>query len=146
MQYKKADWVLVQEAEENGLVASMTGIVERKRTTLNNELSSYFREKMPTFLGSFDEYEGEDILYNINSYLEENNIDKSSLDFPISSGSDIHLIPITENLKLKVLVVDEYFGNGDYSKYVMTDFFLINENTTKKDVDKLIEFVKKYLS
>jgi hypothetical protein len=28
----------------------------------------------------------------------------------------------------------------------MIDFFLINENTTKQDVDELINFVNKYLS
>lgn len=127
-------------------MVAMTGLVERNRTDLNDELSLYFREQMPNYKGTWDEDEGEDVLYNINDYLEENNIDKHPLDFPISSGTDVHLIPITENIQLKVVVADEYYGNGEYCKYVMIDFFLINENATKQDVDQLIEFVKKYLS
>ncbi|MNG30082.1 hypothetical protein D3C84_1156200 [compost metagenome] len=47
-------------------------------------------------------------------------------------------------MQLKLIVADEYYGDGDYSKYVMADFFMINENSTKEDVDQLIEFVKKY--
>ncbi|WP_163150987.1 hypothetical protein [Anoxybacillus sp. MB8] len=146
MKLKKADWAIVREVENKGLMVAMTGLVERNRTELNDELSLYFRKQMPNYKGVWDEDEGEDILYNINDYLEENNIDKHSLDFPICSGTDIHLIPITENIQLKVVVADEYYGGGEYSKYVMIDFFLITENATKQDVDELIEFVKKYLS
>ncbi len=145
MEIKKSDWTLVREAEAEGLMVAMTSLVERKRTDLNNELSDYFRKKMPNYPGSFGEYEGEDVLYSINDYLKENNIDKHQLDFPFISGTDIHLIPITENIQLKVVVADEYYGDGDYSKYVMIDFFMINENTTKQDVDILIDFVKKHL-
>jgi hypothetical protein len=146
MKLKKSDWAIVKEAENKGLMVAMTGLVERNRTELNDKLSLYFREQMPNYKGTWDEYEGEDVLYNINNYLEENNIDKHPLDFPISSGTDVHLIPITENIQLKVVVADEYYGDGEYSKYVMIDFFLINENATTQDVDQLIEFVKKYLS
>lgn len=146
MKFKKADWTIVREAENKGLMVAMTGLVERNRTELSDELSLYFRKQMPNYKGTWDEHEGEDVLYNINNYLEENNIDKHPLDFPISSGTDIHLIPINKNIQLKVVVADEYYGGGEYSKYVMIDFFLITENTTKQDVDELIEFVKKYLS
>jgi len=146
MKVRKADWTLVREAEKDGLMASMTSIVERNRTKLNDELSNYFRQNVPGYSGSYDEDQGEDILYGINKYIEENNIDKYPLDFPFSTGTDIHLVNITENLKLKVVVADEYYGDGDYSKYVMCDFFLINEKTTTKDVDVLINFVNKYLS
>lgn len=109
-------------------------------------LSDYFRKQMPSYMGSFDEYAGEDILYSINEYLATKNIDKYPLDFPFTSGTDIHLIPINENIQLKVVIADEYYGDGDYSKYVEADFFLINEKTTKKDVDGLVEFVKENLS
>ena len=146
MKLKKADREIVREAENKGLMVAMTGLAERNRTELNDELSLYFRKQMPNYKGVWDEDEGEDVLYNINNYLEENNIDKHPLDFPVSSGTDIHLIPITENIQLKVVVADEYYGDGEYSKYVMIDFFLITENATTQDVDQLIEFVKKYLS
>ncbi|WP_332287123.1 hypothetical protein [Bacillus velezensis] len=55
------------------------------------------------------------------------------------------MVPITENIQLKVVVADEYYGDGDYSKYVMADFFLINDKATTKDVDTLLQFVKKHL-
>lgn len=145
MKFKKADWTLIREAEEQGLMVSMTNLVERNRTNLNNELSQYFREKMPNFQGSFDEEEGEEILYSINDFLKNIVANKRSIDFPYSSGTDVHLIPINNNIQLKLMVVDEYYG-GEYSKYVMANFFLINEGTTKKDVDVLIDFVKEYLT
>jgi uncharacterized protein involved in high-affinity Fe2+ transport len=145
MRFRKSDFAIVREAEENGLVAAMTSIVSRNRTDLNNELSDYFRSKLSNYQGTFGEDESDDALYGINEYLEENNIDKYSLDFPISSGTDIHLIPIGENIKLKVLVADEYHGDGDYEKYVDMSSFLINEDTTKRDVDLLVGFIGKYI-
>ncbi|MCK1999886.1 hypothetical protein MZM54_00630 [[Brevibacterium] frigoritolerans] len=146
MKLKKSDWTIVREAEQEGLAVGMTGTIEPNRTELNKELSEYFRKNITGYSGSFGEDEGEDILYSINSYMKENNIDKYPLDFPMSSGTDIHLIPIGENIQLKVVVADEYYGDGDYAKYVMIDFFLINETTTKQDVDVLIEFVGRYLN
>lgn len=146
MKIRKADWAIVRDAENKGLMAAMTSLVEKKRTDLNNELSDYFRKNVPNYSGSFGEDESEDILYSINSYIEDNNIDRRPLDFPLTEGTDIHLLPISDNIQLKVVIADEYYGGGDYSKYIMIDFFLINENTTEQDVDVLIEFVKKYLS
>jgi hypothetical protein len=144
MKIRKADWVIVREAEQNGLMVGMTGLVERNRTDLNNELNTYFRSRLPKYLGSWDEYDGEDVLYSINEYMKENNIDKYQLDFPMTGGTDVHLIPVNNNLQLKLIVADEYYGDGDYSKYVMADFFMINEYTTKEDVDTLINFLNKY--
>lgn len=145
MNIVKSDLALIREAENLGLMVGMTGLVEQKRTDLNNELSDYFRKSLPNYSGSFDEDTGEDILYSINEYLQEKQIDKPSLDFPFVSGSDVHLIPINENIALKVIVADEYYGDGEYAKYVMADFFKITEHTTKSDVDELIEFVKTVL-
>lgn len=146
MRIRKSDWTIVREAEERGLMVAMTNFVHGSRTDLNNVLGDYFRKQMPNYTGVFDEYTGEDILYSINEYLLENNINKQPLDFPFSSGTDIHLIPINENIQLKVTVADEYYGDGEYSKYVKVDYFLINEKTTEKDVDELVEFVKENLS
>jgi len=142
---KYADWYYLREAENAGLVASMDGIVERNRTELNIKLSAYFRHKVPGYNSYFNEDTSEDVLYSINEYIEENKIDKREIDFPISEGSDIHLLKITDNLQLKILVADEYHGGGDYSKFIEVDKFIINEQTTEKDVDLLIDFIKKYL-
>lgn len=140
------DWYLVREAEKKGLVASMTSTVERNRTDLNDELSNYFREKMPNYDSVFGEDECEDILYSLNDYIEDNNIKSYSLDFPVTEGSDVHLIKINENIQLKVLISDEYYGSGVYEKYIEIGYFIINESTTKKDVDELIDFVRDYLT
>ncbi|WP_145413453.1 hypothetical protein [Paenibacillus xylanexedens] len=143
---KYADWYYVREAEKAGLVASMDGVVERNRTELNNELSAYFRSEMPGYNSYFGEDQCDDVLYSINEYIKENKIDKSEIDFPISEGSDIHLLKVTENLQLKILVADEYHGGGDYSKFIDIDRFVITEKTSKKDVDVLIKFIKDYLN
>ncbi|ODB64419.1 MULTISPECIES: hypothetical protein [Bacillus] len=144
MKLKKAARAIIQEAEGQGLMVGMASLIERKRTDLNNELSDYFRKQLSGYTGSFDENEGEEILYSINQYITENNIDMYPLDFPVD-GTDVHLIPITENIQLKVVVADKYYGDGDYSKYIMADFFLINDKATTKDVDTLLQFVKKHL-
>ena len=145
MKIRKSDMALIRESEESGLMASMTSIVEHNRTELNNELSSYFRSQMPSYKGSFDEEECEDVLYGINAYLKENGIDKHPLKFPLSSGTNVYLVPVCKNIQAKVLVSDEYFGDGDYSKYVDISYFTINENTTKEDVNILIHFLNMHV-
>lgn len=138
---KYADWYYVREAENNGLMASMTNIIERKRTDLNIKLSSYFRNKLPNHDGFYEEDKCDDFIYTLNEYITENKIDKPYIDFPISQGTDIYLVPITDNLEAKIILSDEYYGGGDYSKFAEISHFKINENTTEKDVDKLIEFL-----
>ncbi|WP_338335460.1 hypothetical protein [Bacillus altitudinis] len=146
MKLKKSDWMLIREATEKGLLVSMNNLVERKRTELNEQLSDYFRKQMPGYTGIFDEDQAEDILESVNNFIIEKNLDIYPLGFPLSSGTDNHLIPITDNIDLKVTVADEYYGDGDYSKYVMADFFIINEKATEEDVDELIEFIKQTFS
>lgn len=101
---------------------------------------------MPNYTGIFHEDECEDILYSLNDYIEDNNIKSYSLDFPISEGSDVHLIKVNDNIELKVIIADEYYGSGVYEKYIDISNFVINGSTTKKDVDELIEFVREYLT
>ncbi|MFJ8531147.1 hypothetical protein [Bacillus sp. NPDC094106] len=147
MGLQKSEWAIVRDAEEQGLVVAMTSHVIQKRTELNNQLSDYFREKCPNYPGVFQEDICEDVLDAVNEYIKDNKIEKYpyELDFPITSGSQEYLVPIGENIELKVVVADEYHGDGEYSKYLMINFFLMNENTSKEDIDILIEFVKEYL-
>ena len=144
MKIIKNDFITSKEAEENGLMVAMGSTVERIRTDLNNELSNYFKKKFPNFKGNYDEYEGEEVLCNINEYLLEINKKTYTVDFPYSEGTEIHLIPIGGNIELKLIAADEYHGSGEYSKYVMIEFFIINEQATEKDVDFLIETLNKY--
>ena len=146
MTTKKSDWTMIREAESEGHMVAMTGLVERIRTPLNNELSDYFRQHMPHYTGVFEEDETEDILDVLNEYLKENTLNKPALAFPHSSGSELYLIPITQHIQLKVLVVDEYHGSGEYEKYIMADFFWMTEHTTKHDVDTLIRFIEQVLT
>jgi len=145
MKLKKSDFILWQEAVEKGMVVCMEGIgfENRKRNPLSDELRNYFRERMPGYNGIFTEDQCEDVLFSINDYMEENQIDKFPLSFPCSNGTNTYLIPITDNIQLRVLTVDEYFGGGEYDMYIDMTYFVINEQTTKNDVDRLIEAVKK---
>jgi len=140
----KSDWQLVREAENSGLCVSMNSVVERNRTDLNKELSSYYKEKLPKMKSYYDVNEGEIVMESINSYMEDNNINKHRLDYPVSEGTDIYLIPITENLSLKVDVFDEYYGQGESSTGVHIDRFVITEEASTDDVDKLIEMFNEY--
>lgn len=147
MQIKKSDVGLLNDAKKLGLVAAMTGMMAtRDRTPLNNELSNYFRQQMPkNFYGIIEEEDVEDALDEINEYIKEHQITKftRSISMPYSSGENLYLIPITENLQVEVLVVDEYEGDGDYSKFIEIAYFVITENTTKSDVDELVLFTKR---
>lgn len=142
---KKTDWHKTQEAERLGRMASMTTLVERSRTPLNEKLSNHFRENVPEYLGSFDEDVVEDVLFDLNEYIKEKTGKASSLAFPSWKGTELALVPITENLQLKVLLVDEYYGDGDYEKYISISNFIITDKTTIDDVDVLLDFVKNYL-
>lgn len=131
-----------QEAEKEGLLVSTSNILERNRTELNDKLSTYFRSKYK-LKSYYTEDEGEDVLDNLSSYLDSIGFDEY-LDYPYDGEESLYIIPITENLSLYVEAYDEYYGSGGYSKGVNIDRFIINENTTKEDVDKLIEILKQY--
>lgn len=144
MKIIKSDWMLLREAEENGLSVSMNCVIERNRTELNKRLSNYFLNLYPNFKGIYDEYQFEDIMWNINKYIDNKELKVSKLDYYVPGGNELYLIPITTELKLKVLVSDEYFGNGDYDKSIMIDRFIITEKATEKDVDQLIQMLNEY--
>lgn len=145
MKLIKSPFARVQDAEKEGLMVSLTSIVERNRTEENKKLASHFRELYPDYNGIIDEDEAEDVLDNINEYMEVKTGKNPKIQMPYSEGSDIYLLPITDNLELKILVVDEYYGDGDYSKYVGVQSFIMNEHTTKEDVFALVVFLKENL-
>jgi hypothetical protein len=146
MKIRKSDFAILREHEEQGNAVSMTSIRESKRTKLNDMLGEYFRELFPSYRDTFDEDQSEDVLIGLNEYLASIRHEKYELTFPISIDSEVHLIPITPNLILKVLLVDDYLGSGDYEKYMAIDRFLINEDTKREDVDELAEFMKYYIT
>jgi hypothetical protein len=145
MIFRKSDVAILREAELNGLVAAMSSLVERNRTQLADELSDYFRQEAGNYKSTYDEDEGEEIMEKINSYLEENKMEQSKLEYPYSFFSEIYLIPIGDNIQLKVLVVNEFSSEDGQMLYVDISNFIINEQTTKKDIDLLLTFVKEHL-
>lgn len=138
-------WSIIRAAREKGHVVSMTQEVERNRTPMNEKLSEYFKSQCPGYDGIFDGEDGEWVLERINDYLLEKNIEMGPLDFPLGGGVDVFLVPIGRNILLKVLVVDEYYGDGEYSKYVEVPSFIMNERTSFEDVVELVNFVQRYL-
>lgn len=148
MEFLKAEWVIVRDAEEQGMVVAMTSEITQNRTELNKELSTYFREKCSDYPGVFQEEICEDVLESVNEYIEDNKIEKYSykLDFPFTAGAQEYLVPIGENMELVVVAFDEYHGGGEYCKFLKINFFVMNEKTSQEDVDMLIAFINEYLS
>ncbi|WP_442637822.1 hypothetical protein [Rossellomorea marisflavi] len=145
MKMMKTPFGRVLDAEKEGLMVSLTSIVERNRTEENKKLASHFRELFPDYIGMIDEDEADDVLDTINEYMEVKTGKNPKIQMPYSEGSNIYLLPITENLDLKILAVDEYYGDGDYEKYVNIPSFIMNEHTTKEDVSALVAFLKENL-
>ena len=132
--------------QNDGLIASTNNIVKLPRTELNIKLSNYFKEQYKGFNGIIDEEYVEDAMDNLNNYLKANHPSEPLLTKPKHNEDGLlFFVPITENLKLEILVVDEYFGSGNYSVYMDVSFFHINENAKFSDVDVLITFIKKRL-
>lgn len=140
---RKSDTAIQREAEKNGFVASMTVITNKDITEHAKDLGLHFRKNLPRYSGTYDEEESEEVLYECNKLLKKQKVDAPIIDFPLSGGSNIHLLQITKNLQLILIVVDEYYGDGEYSKYTDLSSFIINETTDVEDVDQLIDFAKK---
>lgn len=49
LRFRKSDIAIIRDSEKEGLMVSMNRIVEQKRTKLNDELSTYFRNIMPEY-------------------------------------------------------------------------------------------------
>lgn len=135
-----------RSVRNKGLIASTNNIVKLPRTELNIKLSNYFKEKYKNFNGIIDEEYVADAIDNLNNYLKANHPSEHLLTKPTYNQDGLmFFVPITNNLKLEVLVVDEYFESGNYCIYMDVSFFHINENTNTSDVDALITFIKKHL-
>lgn len=118
-------------------------------TEKGEQLREHFRSKLPKYTGSWGEYETngidmESVEYYLNEYVNKVNVNKR-IEFPHTSGSTRYLIPITENLYIDVLFVDEYYGGGDYAKYVTIDRMIVLDGVTVGDVDKLVKFMVEVL-
>src|SRR5690625_816225 len=139
---RRSDISIVRRSEDKGLEVPMLNIFPRVRTDLNENLRSYFNSRLPRYTGIYD---GDDILARLNSYLAEKEIVIKPLEFPLGVGSEVRLIPIGKSIKLKVVLISEYFGNGESSRYITANSFLMTESTKEKHVEAVISFIDKYL-
>lgn len=138
---KKSDYARLLDAEREGMVVFFDGTGSRNQTELSIELSRYFRDKVASYNGMFSDGEEDEILEELNGYFDDKDIEQTTLNFHYSDSSDVVLLKITEHLELKVLIVDEYYGDGDYSRYVEISSGVITEQSTQGDIDHLIEFM-----
>lgn len=140
----KPAFVLCKEAEAKGLSVSLTNIVDRTRTDLNNALSSYFKSQCPSFKAYYGEDEFEEVIESLNEWISEEKLTIPKLSMGGRNLSEVVLMPITPNLSLKVYLYDEYYGEGEYSTGVHIERFLITEEATNSDVDILVEKLNDY--
>lgn len=153
MNREKSTFSKIQDAETKGLMVAMTSIGSMNRTELNNQLSNYFRSKIPNFDGYFGESSNKKqrVMDALNHYRIEKGTNSEIIQHVIPYYSELRLFKVTDNLELKVYIEDKYYRDGSYTmygdslKYVEIEYFKINENTTKEDVDVLIELVKERL-
>lgn len=134
----------MKRAVKLGFYVPMTTLL--KTNSSNVEFSRHFKSKLPNYKGRFivgqnGVVDSNTIIDSINSYLENKGIGKR-LNFPKGDGVYPFLIKVTDNLDLEVVCIFDHFGHGYSSEYIKIENFIINEETTKKDVDKLIEFIE----
>lgn len=144
VQVKKSDYARILDASKDGLLVNLTTTVEGNDTELNRVLSKKFREQVHGYTGVYTEYteiDNEEAIYIWDNYLKGKGVYKNVM-MPISSGSDSYLIPVTENLELVLLAVDEYYGGGDSNTFVSVDTAVVTESATEEDVKVLIEVMK----
>lgn len=145
MSNRKTEWKLVKEAKASGMIVMMTDVFEEGRSEKNEGLNRYFRSMVPGYVGDFSQDTGDDVLLYINDYLNEKGIKVKPLETPYSDGSVVRLIPITQNLDLKVLIEEEYCGGDDHLHSVTINSFIMNDRTERADVDVLVKFVESVL-
>jgi len=138
---KKSEFTRLMEARREGRVASMTWNDSYENTPVARRLGDYFRKQMPNYDGIYEEEVFDDVLDAINQYMEEKGIDHAPLRLLVP-GEESYLLPVTENLELVVIITDDYSGGGNYEMYVEISSFLVNDQTTEEDVDRLVDMLK----
>lgn len=128
------DYLLIEKAKRQGLLVSMNGVVYCDQTEQNIKLSNYFKAKVPNYSGVYKNGKAEEILTKLNDLVG------GYLKFPCI-GEKNYLIPITPHLYLRVLFFDYEDEQKEYQKFVVIETFVIDENATEEDVDRLIFFL-----
>lgn len=102
------------------------------------KLQKHFERNMKRYKGFWSKNVNE-ILAKFNSYLKEKGL--SEMEF--RGNLNEYYIPFGE-LELQVRLLTPYTGKHDEDdlNYISADYFIMNDKTTKKDVDLLIDFLK----
>lgn len=137
--------VKYRNAQREDVLIKLNSINGRSKRENIQELSNYAIDSMDGFEGIYNEsgmypIDGSEIFYFVSEFAKKNGIDIRPIDYPISSGTDIYLLPMTENLELVIIVVDEYYGSGDSEQYVDIQNLIVNDNTTTEDIDVFLDW------
>lgn len=106
--------------------------------TQSYKLQQYFQKKLKRYKGFWSK-DVKDVLAKFNTYLNEQGLEPMEFKGLMNE----YYIPFGE-LELQVKLITPFTGKyeSDNINSIIAEYFIINDKTTTKDVDLLIEFLK----
>lgn len=106
--------------------------------TQSYKLQQYFQKKLKRYKGFWSK-DVKDVLAKFNTYLNEQGLEPMEFKGLMNE----YYIPFGE-LELQVKLTTPFTGKyeNDNINSIIAEYFIINDKTTTKDVDLLIEFLK----
>lgn len=106
--------------------------------TQSYKLQQYFQKKLKRYKGFWSK-DVKDVLAKFNTYLNEQGLEPMEFKGLMNE----YYIPFGE-LELQVKLTTPFTGKyeSDNINSIIAEYFIINDKTTTKDVDLLIEFLK----
>lgn len=106
--------------------------------TQSYKLQQYFQKKLKRYKGFWSK-DVKEVLGKFNSYLNEKGLEQMEFKGLMNE----YYIPFGE-LELQVKLTTPFTGKyeNDNINSIIAEYFIINDKTTTKDVDLLIEFLK----
>lgn len=106
--------------------------------TQSYKLQQYFQKKLKRYKGFWSK-DVKDVLAKFNTYLNEQGLEPMKFKGLMNE----YYIPFGE-LELQVKLTTPFTGKyeSDNINSIIAEYFIINDKTTTKDVDLLIEFLK----
>lgn len=130
---------LVEEAIENNLMMDFSNETNQKFTGRQAVLRDHLTEILPGYKGLSlrNVVNGSDmkLFESINNYIKGSGINR--IKYPPKENVVSRLIPITENLSVWLLIVNE-----GIEKSITMDAILINKSTTTDDLNQFKSFIE----
>lgn len=144
MTMMKSDVVLIREASAADLVISLSRFGRGNRLESSVALRGYVAGELSDYDQYFSDDDGNDGGDTALRVLSERAIGLGLRKFayPLSGGTDVRLLPITDRASIVVLVVDEYEGEGESATYVQVEDVVVTSDATTADMDEVIAFLK----